>query len=46
MCEVANILCENQITGVPVVDERKKYVGVISLSDFVQSKAEEWETAT
>jgi predicted transcriptional regulator len=43
MGEAADILCEHQITGAPVVDERKQCVGVISSSDFVHCKAEELE---
>jgi predicted transcriptional regulator len=43
MSEAADVLCEHQITGAPVVDERRKCVGVISGSDFIHCKAEELE---
>lgn len=43
MSEAADILCEHQITGAPVVDEQRRCVGVISGSDFIHSKAEELE---
>jgi CBS-domain-containing membrane protein len=41
LSEAADVLCEHQITGAPVVDECGRCVGVISGSDFIHSKAEE-----
>lgn len=41
LSEAADVLCEHQITGAPVVDEHGRCVGVISGSDFIHSKAQE-----
>jgi predicted transcriptional regulator len=41
LSEAADVLCEHQITGAPVVDEGGRCVGVISGSDFIHSKAGE-----
>lgn len=43
LSEAADVLCEHQITGAPVVDECGRCIGVISGSDFIHSKAEELE---
>ena len=40
MTEAADILCMHKITGAPVIDERGKYVGVLSGTDFIHSTAE------
>ncbi len=39
MSEAADILCERQISGAPVVDEFGHCVGVLSGSDYVHSEA-------
>lgn len=44
MSEAADLLCEHQISGAPVVDEHGRCVGVISGWDFIHSKAEELES--
>lgn len=44
MSEAADLLCEYQFSGAPVVDEYGRCVGVISGSDFIHSKAEELES--
>jgi CBS-domain-containing membrane protein len=43
LSEAADVLCEHQITGAPVVDECGQCIGVISGSDFIHSKAGELE---
>lgn len=43
LSEAADVLCEHQITGAPVIDECGRCVGVISGSNFIHSKAEELE---
>jgi predicted transcriptional regulator len=40
MTEAADILCMHKISGAPVIDERGKYVGVLSGTDFIHSAAE------
>ncbi len=40
MAEAADVLCMHKITGAPVIDERGKYVGVLSGTDFIHSTAE------
>ncbi len=37
VAELAKVLAKHQITGAPVVDEQKKLVGVVSLSDVARS---------
>lgn len=37
--DVANLLAENRIHGVPVVDERKKVLGIITETDFFTKDA-------
>lgn len=37
--ELASLLIDNMITGVPVVDEAGKLVGVVSATDIVRSSA-------
>ena len=39
--ELANFLLDNEISGAPVVDERGRTVGVVSLVDLVEAASEE-----
>jgi predicted transcriptional regulator len=40
MCEAAQILAANDISGAPVVDESGKCIGIITAHDFVQFQSE------
>jgi CBS domain-containing protein len=41
--EVANIMLENKISGLPVVDETDKVVGVITESDIFRMIVQSWQ---
>jgi len=41
MSEAADVLCEQRVTGAPVVDEMGHCIGVLSGTDFIHSKAAE-----
>ena len=41
--ELATFLTENEMSGVAVVDERKKLVGVVSVTDIVEQRVLEGE---
>ncbi|NOY42996.1 MAG: CBS domain-containing protein [Planctomycetes bacterium] len=43
MSEAADVLCERQVSGAPVVDEVGRCVGVLSGSDYVHSEASHLE---